>query len=201
MELAWQAPLFDAPGGSDADVVRRHLDGAAWVDHAPCWLARSGDVFAELVDTGDWRQKDRRMYDKVVTEPRLTTVWPLERLPRALAEARRRLNERYHVEFDSCFVNLYRDGRDSVAWHRDRVHRAMAEPMVAIVSLGERRPLRLRPYGGGPSLKFELGQGDLFVMGGTTQQTWEHCIPKMKAAAPRISVTFRHSQPARSAAA
>jgi alkylated DNA repair dioxygenase AlkB len=77
----------------------------------------------------------------------------------------------------------------------------MAEPVVAIVSLGARRPLRLRPYGGGASMKFELGQGDLFVMGGTSQQTWEHRVPKVKAAAPRISVTFRHSQPAASAAA
>ncbi|MCU1460919.1 MAG: putative alkylated repair protein [Acidimicrobiales bacterium] len=192
MELTWQAALFDEPS---VEVARRDLDATAWVEHAPGWLARPDDLFAELVAGGEWRQKDRWMYEQRVTEPRLTTVWPIDALPGRLVDVRCWLDGRYRVEFDSCFVNLYRDGADSVAWHRDRVHREMAEPVVAIVSLGERRPLRLRPRGGGPSLKFELGQGDLFVMGGTTQQTWEHCVPKRKAAAPRMSVTFRHSKP------
>ena len=74
---------------------------------------------------------------------------------------------------------LYRDGRDSVAWHGDRIGRGRSsDTMVAIVSFGSPRPLMLRPSGGGESLRFPLGHGDLVVMGGSCQRTWEHCIPK-----------------------
>jgi alkylated DNA repair dioxygenase AlkB len=64
--------------------------------------------------------------------------------------------------------------------------------MVAIVSLGERRVLRMRPKGGGPSLAFALHNGDLLVMGGTSQRTWEHSVPKTAQSGPRLSVQFRH---------
>jgi alkylated DNA repair dioxygenase AlkB len=64
--------------------------------------------------------------------------------------------------------------------------------MVAIVSLGAPRALLLRPRGGGTALRRNLGHGDLLVMGGNCQRTWEHAVPKAAAAAgPRISVQFR----------
>ena len=64
--------------------------------------------------------------------------------------------------------------------------------MVAIVSFGSPRPLMLRPAGGGQSLRFPVGHGDLAVMGGSCQRTWEHCIPKTRrAVGPRVSVQFR----------
>jgi alkylated DNA repair dioxygenase AlkB len=88
---------------------------------------------------------------------------------------------------------LYRDGRDSVAWHGDTLGRgARADTMVAIVSFGSPRALMLRPRGGGSSLRFPLGHGDLIVMGGSCQRTWEHAIPKTaRAVGPRVSVQFR----------
>jgi alkylated DNA repair dioxygenase AlkB len=88
--------------------------------------------------------------------------------------------------------NLYRDGRDSVAWHGDHIDRAIAEPIVPLVSLGEPRKLLFRPKGGGPSRAFLLGRGDLLVTGGTTQRTWEHAVPKVARAGPRISIAFRY---------
>ena len=105
------------------------------------------------------------------------------------------LNDRYGVTFDSVLVNLYRDGRDSVAWHRDRVHKVVANPTVVTVSLGERRKFLLRPRGqSAAAMRFDPGHGDLIVMGGTSQRTWEHTVPKVAAApGPRMSVTFRHS--------
>jgi alkylated DNA repair dioxygenase AlkB len=80
-----------------------------------------------------------------------------------------------------------------VAWHGDTIGRGMTEDtMVAIVSLGAPRSLLLRRRGGGRALRHELGHGDLLVMGGSCQRTWEHAVPKTtRAAGPRISVQFR----------
>ena len=136
------------------------------------------------------------MFDQIVDEPRLVHWWSAdsdhdEPLP-VLAEMRGALSERYGRDFDSIGFNLYRDGRDSVAWHGDRHRHHVTDPVVAIVSVGARRPLRIRPRGGGPSFGWDLGRGDLFVMGGACQHDWEHCVPKRRAAQPRMSITFRH---------
>ena len=102
------------------------------------------------------------------------------------------LSERYCVEFDTAGLNLYRDGSDSVAWHGDRIESRAQEPVVAIVSLGNPRPFRMRPRGGGRSATWVLQPGDLFVMGGACQQHFDHSVPKIRTCGPRISVTFRH---------
>ena len=136
------------------------------------------------------------MYDQKVREPRLTAPWnaasgePLE--PPVLEHVRRVLSERYEVEFDSVGFNLYRDGRDSVAWHGDRIIKEIEEPIVALISLGEPRRFLLRPKEGGRSKVFLLGRGDLLVTGGKTQRTWEHSVPKVAQAGPRISLAYRH---------
>ncbi len=107
------------------------------------------------------------------------------------AEANAGNTERF-VTAGLCF---YRDGRDSVAWHGDTIGRGATEDtMVAILSLGEARPLLLRPRGGGngETLRYVLGHGDLLVMGGSCQRTWEHAVPKSaRPTGPRISVQFR----------
>ena len=102
------------------------------------------------------------------------------------------LSARYERAFTHLGMALYRDGRDSVAWHGDRIPQEVVDPIVAIVSLGAPRVLRLRPKGGGPSHGFALHGGDLLVMGGTSQRTWEHSVPKAAHAGPRLSVQFRH---------
>jgi alkylated DNA repair dioxygenase AlkB len=86
----------------------------------------------------------------------------------------------------------YRDGNDSVAFHGDRIARERAEAVVATVSLGGARRFLIRPKSGGESRSFSLGHGDLVVMGGSCQRTWEHGIPKSKSAEPRIALMFRH---------
>ncbi len=103
------------------------------------------------------------------------------------------LSARYGVAFTQVGTNLYRDGADSVAWHGDRVARELPSAVVALVSLGTSRPFRLRPTGGGTSVGLLPGPGDLLVMGGTCQRTWQHAVPKVRAAGPRISVQFRHA--------
>lgn len=188
-------PAVDPDAGGWERVT---LDASSWVDVAPGWMQGADRVFDELVDTLPWRQRRGvPMYDSLVDEPRLTCWWRLPAgraapLP-VLDTVRAVLTRRYSCPFDSIGFNLYRSGRDSVAWHGDRHRHTVADPVVAIVSVGSRRQLRLRPRGGGPSQRWDLGHGDLFVMGGACQHEWEHCVPKSAAAVgPRLSITFRH---------
>jgi alkylated DNA repair dioxygenase AlkB len=199
MQLSWQATLpgWDAsPALSYSRLVRLQLDSRSWVDHCPGWLADADELMAELVRTSGWSQRERRMYDAMVMEPRLVTGWQLGSAPAPVEALRSDLSRRYALTFDSVHVNLYRSGSDSVAWHGDTVRKVLLDPLVAIVSLGERRRFLLRPRGGRTARTFFLGGGDLLVMGGAAQHEWEHSVPKSVAAGPRMSVTFRHSEPA-----
>jgi len=205
IEPTFQPSLFDARQASfDADfscLERLGLDDNAWVDYAPEWVHGSDALFAELVRGRTWGQRTRWMYEKRVIEPRLTDVWlahsgaPLE--PAILEQMRRALSERYGVLFDSAGFNFYRDGQDSVAWHSDKIHKEIVDPIVALVSLGERRKFLLRPKSGGRSRAFYLGRGDLLVTGGNAQRGWQHSVPKVARGGPRISIAFRHGMVAR----
>jgi alkylated DNA repair dioxygenase AlkB len=195
--LVWQASLFDAvapalDGGFDG-LVRHRLDATAWADHVPAWLEGSDELFADLLADAPWEQRTRHVRGRRVDEARLTASWAVDAAPhevvRHMAWA---LSDRYRVRFDTVGLQLYRDGRDSVAWHGDRMPEAIRQPKVALVSLGHPRTLRMRPVGGGPSRGVVLGRGDLFVMGGTSQRTWQHSVPKVARAGPRISLAFRH---------
>jgi len=187
------APAFDA---SYAGVRRLALDERCWLDHAEGWVTGADALFEAILAGRDWGQRTRWMYQRWILEPRLTAPWSLASgaaLEPPLLEAMRiSLSSRYGVSFDSVGFNFYRDGQDSVAWHRDHIQRSIREPVIALVSLGERRRLLLRPKGGGPSRSFLLGRGDLLVTGGRTNGLWEHAVPKVAQAGPRISLAFRH---------
>jgi alkylated DNA repair dioxygenase AlkB len=191
--------VADEPALTPLSVTRHRLSRGAWVDHLPGWVQGSDAVLEVLLGDIGWRADRRQMYEREVAVPRLLRWYGGdETLPHPLlTAARTALNQYYGPELGEPFVSagmcLYRDGRDSVAWHGDRIGRGRgADTMVAIVSFGSPRPLMLRPAGGGESLRFPLGHGDLVVMGGSCQRTWEHCIPKTaKAVGPRVSVQFR----------
>jgi alkylated DNA repair dioxygenase AlkB len=202
--LAWQPSLLDLGASPAVDVsydglVRHSLDETSWVDYCPGWLRGHDALFAVLLETGAWQQRTRRMYEGRVLEPRLTAGWSTDAadpsVPPVLPSMCSALSSRYGVAFDRVWVNLYRDGRDSVAWHPDRNGRVHRNPLVATVSLGARRKFQLRPRGGGPvALTLSPGAGDLVVMGGACQHDWEHCVPKTaRPVGPRMSVTIRHS--------
>jgi alkylated DNA repair dioxygenase AlkB len=191
-ELAGLGPL-------GALARRVELAHGAWVDLRPGWVSGADALFSRLAQAVPWQTGQRRMYDRVVDVPRLQCFYR-EGVPLpdpVLARAREALSARYAPELGeplaTAGLNLYRDGRDSVAWHGDTIGRgATQDTIVAIVSVGEPRALLLRPRGGGPSLRYQLGHGDLLVMGGSCQRTWEHAVPKTTAAAgPRISIQFR----------
>jgi alkylated DNA repair dioxygenase AlkB len=197
-EHAWQPSLFaEESVGWDpafAGLERRELAEGAWVDHCPGWVRGADTLFAELLETTPWRGRSVRMYDQVVVEPRVTHRWHLgeQDPPALLVEMARVLSDRYGVAFTQIGANLYRDGADSVAWHGDRIARELPEAIVALISLGEPRPFKLRPKGGGPSIAYLPDRGDLLVMGGSCQRTWDHAVPKVRSAGPRMSVQFRH---------
>lgn len=183
-------------GGGES---RRDLDGGAWVDLRRSWVGGADTLFERLLDAVPWQAERRTMYDRVVDVPRLHRFYAEGSLlpDPALVRLRGALDERYRRELGEplCTVGLclYRDGRDSVAWHGDTIGRAATEDtVVAIVSLGAPRRLLLRPRGGGTALRVGLGSGDLLVMGGSCQRTWEHSVPKTcRPVGPRISVQFR----------
>ncbi|MGD9619767.1 MAG: alpha-ketoglutarate-dependent dioxygenase AlkB [Mycolicibacterium sp.] len=200
MEPALQSSLFDP-----AD--RRELGNGAWLEVRPGWLTQgdSGSVdslFGELRDAVRWRAERRQMYDRVLDVPRLVGFHdfadPTDAAPHpALARIRARLNDTYAAELGEPFATvglcLYRDGRDSVAWHGDTMGRSNDEDtIIAILGLGATRVFAMRPRGGGRSLRLRHSHGDLLVMGGSCQRTWEHCIPKTtRPSGPRISVQYR----------
>ena len=205
MTAAFQGSLLDGPDldtptlGSLHGLRRTTLTRGAWVDVLPSWVHGSDALFERLIEAVPWYAERRQMYDRVVDVPRLLCFYDEdEALPDpVLAAARDALSAYYAHELGEPFrtagLCYYRTGRDSVAWHGDRIGRGNTEDtMVAIVSVGAPRPLLLRPRGGGETLRYPLGLGDLIVMGGSCQRTWEHAVPKTaKAVGPRISIQFR----------
>ncbi|MEU3413270.1 MULTISPECIES: alpha-ketoglutarate-dependent dioxygenase AlkB [unclassified Streptomyces] len=198
-----QGSLFDQTDElrlGPLDGLRRTVLGAgAWIDVLPGWLSGADALFERLAAEVPWRAERRKMYDSVVAVPRLLAHYgERDPLPHpVLDEARAALSRHYAEELGEPFTTaglcFYRDGRDSVAWHGDRIGRgAREDTMVAILSVGVPRDLLLRPVGGGSAVRRPLGHGDLIVMGGSCQRTWEHCVPKTgRATGARISVQFR----------
>ncbi|WP_406407053.1 alpha-ketoglutarate-dependent dioxygenase AlkB [Streptomyces halstedii] len=203
MSAHLQGSLFDQTDrpllGRLTGLRRTVLGDGAWVDLLPGWLSGGDALFTALAADVPWRAERRRMYDRTVDVPRLLAFYgAADPLPDpVLDEARTALSAHYAGELGESFTTAglcyYRDGRDSVAWHGDTHGRSSYEDtMVAILSLGAPRDLLLRPVGGGATVRRPLGHGDLIVMGGSCQRTWQHAVPKTAhAQGPRISVQYR----------
>jgi alkylated DNA repair dioxygenase AlkB len=182
---------------------RTWLDDDSWVDVARGWLTGDDEVYAAAADQAPFSQGRVFRYERWVDEPRLTTWWspgtPI--VHDALLEAHRALRHRYGKPFDGFALSWYRDGRDSVAFHRDRDLRWCEDTVIAIVTLGVRRPWLLRPRANrydheapmrGATHDVSPGGGDLLVMGGRSQVGWEHSVPKVPGLTTgRISAQWR----------
>ncbi|MBA0126110.1 alpha-ketoglutarate-dependent dioxygenase AlkB [Haloechinothrix sp. YIM 98757] len=203
MTVPIQASILDQADeiglGPLGTVERTQLGDGAWVDLLPNWVACAQELFESLYRAVPWHAERRRMYDSMVDVPRLLAFYDEhDPMPHPVLErARAQLTAYYARDLGEplCTAGLclYRDGGDSVAWHGDTVGRgAQEDTVVAIVALGAQRPFLLRPRGGGSSLRYAIGHGDLLVMGGSCQRTWEHAVPKTsKRVGPRISIQFR----------
>ena len=179
---------------------RVELGSGSWVDLARGYLRGADDVLDHVVPRVSWSCGRRLMYDRMVDDPRLSYRFAdRRRVPHpVLAGVRDALELRYGVEFGSLALNYYRDGRDSVAFHRDRELRELDDTLIAIVTLGARRPFLLRPVPVRPLARrgarlrdLAPASGDVLVMGGASQRTWEHGVPKVAMAGPRVSATWR----------
>jgi alkylated DNA repair dioxygenase AlkB len=184
-------PLIDR----EAPWERIDLGDGSWIDVARDYLRGADTVLDELVDTVPWQSGRRFMYDRMVDDPRLSHRYAdIHDVPHpVLAEVRADLVDRYRVPLGALALNLYRDGRDSVAFHRDRELRELDDTVVVILTLGARRPFRVRPFGtrGARSRDLAPASGDVLVMGGTCQREWEHGVPKVASAGPRVSAMWR----------
>jgi alkylated DNA repair dioxygenase AlkB len=200
-ELSLQGSLLDLTGPAEpfdrrfGGIERVELSHDAWIDRQAGWVSRPDDLFLSLLETLDWQDGVERIRGAEVARPRQVANFSATSIPPSLSvinDMSATLSDRYRAELDRITCNLYRDGRDSVAWHGDRIARDLPEATVAIVSLGDDRPFRVRPKGGGSSIGWPAGRGDLIVMGGSCQRTYDHSVPKVAAAGPRIAVMFRH---------
>ena len=180
-------------GGALARVRRMALDDDAWVEHLPGWVSGHEALLEHLVRTTAWRTERRLMYDRMVDVPRLVAALPADGPGHVvLEEIRSLLNARYETTFVNLSLGYYRNGSDSVAWHGDTTARDLPQAIVATISLGEPRKFLLRPRTRGSRAQtFMLGWGDLIVMGGSCQRTWEHSVPKVAHAWPRMAVMYR----------
>lgn len=199
--MAFQGSLFseiDEPEAFDrafTGMRRIELEEGAWIDRQPGWANDPDRLFLNTLEALDWKEGVERIRGEEIARPRLVSSFDRQALPPGLeviADMSDALSDRYGVKLERITCNLYRDGRDSVAWHGDRVARELPEATVAILSLGEPRQFKVRPKGGGSSMGWPAGRGDLMVMGGSCQRTHDHSIPKVASAGPRIAVMFRH---------
>lgn len=185
------APSFDRTWRG---AHRHDLAAGAWVEVVEGFAAGAEALFTSVLEAAQWQVQHMVMYDRVVPCPRLSTSWTVADLPASLGLLRAMgaaLSQRHRVALTRVSANLYRDGGDAVAWHGDRGARDVATATVAVLTLGATRPFRLRQRDGDASLDLRPASGDLLVMGGTCQRTWQHAVPRVAAAGPRISVMFR----------
>jgi alkylated DNA repair dioxygenase AlkB len=191
------------PGLSADPVVHRiALSDGAWVDVVRGFVEGAGPLYETLVDDVSWSQGRIFRYERWDDEPRLGAWFRgVDTGPDpVLVDATRWLSHRYGVRFDGFALAWYRDGRDGQAFHRDRDLRYLDDTIIAVLSLGARRPWLLRPGGNrhrhdelnGATHDLAPGPGDLLVMGGRCQADWEHSVPKVhRPVAGRVSVQWR----------
>lgn len=197
MDGVHQRDLFAAgePGiARDTPAERIELDATSWVDVVRGFVPGADVVLDDLLTTVPWRQGRRWMYERMVDDPRLSHGFKRAdpHLHPVLRRAELVLEARYRVRFMGVGLNYYRDGRDSVASHRDRDMRHLDDTLIAIVTLGARRPFVVKPHAGtGPTIDLSPASGDLLVMGGRCQADWEHGVPKVARAGPRVSASWR----------
>jgi len=189
---------------------RIELDGTSWVDVRRNWLGDalgvdSGELFRSLRDGVAWQASRLFRYDHWVEERRLGSYWrPGAPLPHtALADVHRALQREYAARFDGFGLIHYRDGRDGQGFHRDTDLRWLDDTVIAVLSLGARRPWLLRPWsskfdhgsGRGATHDLQPGPGDLIVMGGRAQADWQHSVPYLsrQLVGPRISLQWRYT--------
>ncbi len=189
----------------------------------PNLIARNGELYLyeQFLTTNDahyyyeklmldtpWQQRKITMFGKTFDQPRLVS-WHAEPGTHyqysgikltpspwtdALLTIKSSVEAMIGHSFNSAFLNLYRSGEDYMGWHRDNEKVLGNNPVIASVSLGEKRLFKLKHISDSSiRYNYELNSGCLLVMAGQIQHYWKHSLPKSrKAGNPRINITFRH---------
>ena len=196
--------LFDVASGDGVELLPGH--GSAVLHRRALSPSVTTEAFHELLDAVPWQQHDVRMFGRQVAQPRLVAWFgdpgrrytysglTLDPLPWSdtLDRLRSACEDVAGARFNSALVNLYRDGRDSVAWHADDEPELGADPVIASVSLGAERRFDLRNRRSGETVRTLLPAASVLVMSGGCQRNWVHQAPKMlRVSKPRINLTFR----------
>jgi len=166
--------------------------------------------FEKILQGTEWRQEHITIFGKSHLTPRLSCWMGDEGLdysysnltmtPVPWSDTARRIKHQLetqtHESFNSVLINYYRDGQDSNGWHSDDEPELGMNPIIASVSLGDTRDFKLRHKTNKKlSHTLSLGHGSLLMMRGTTQQCWQHQIPRRVKAGPRLNLTFRTIKP------
>lgn len=182
-------------------------DSDLW--YFPCFLdANTADFyFEEFLNNTPWKQDTIKVFGKEYLQPRLTALYASNNKPYsysnitmypepftgALMELKALIEQKAQVNFTTCLLNLYRDGKDSNGWHADDEKELGLNPVIASLSLGQERVFHMK-HKKDKSLKhkFLLSHGSLLVMKGSTQHHWLHQVPKTsRKVGRRINLTFR----------
>lgn len=187
---------------TDPMVQRLDLDEACWVDVVRRLVPAGGEVHEALHGSVPWQQGQVFRYERWIDSPRLMASCPPGTHP-AIDAVDTWLRRRYRVPLTAPALALYRNERDSVAFHRDRELRWLDDTVIAVLTFGAARPWLLKPLTGRrddladeqpDTLDFTPASGDLLVMGGATQARWLHAVPKVGGRCrPRISVQWRYT--------
>jgi alkylated DNA repair dioxygenase AlkB len=167
----------------------------------------AGTYLSELTDRIKWKQEPIRIMGKEIMQPRLTAWYgdpessyaysgiTLRPTPwvEPLLRIKTQTENPSDCRFNSVLLNFYRDGNDSMGWHRDNEKSLGPDPIIGSVSLGATRRFKLRhKTEKGANLEILLTHGSFLLMKGSTQHNWYHSIPKQRNVnSPRINLTFR----------
>lgn len=169
--------------------------------------ADSDSFFSRLKNEILWKHEPIKMFGKSVMQPRLTALYgdpnklygysgiqmkPVQ-MSDFLLEIQKKVESQTGAVFTHVLLNYYRDGQDSMGWHRDNEAVLGLNPTIASVSFGESREFQIRHHSKKEiKFKISLDDGSLLIMGGSSQHHWEHQIPKTsKPKGARINLTFR----------
>ncbi|HEX2967862.1 MAG TPA: alpha-ketoglutarate-dependent dioxygenase AlkB [Bacteroidales bacterium] len=173
----------------------------------PDFLSEPESLFyyRRLLGEYEFRQVPVKINNKYVLQPKLTALageedqlnpgseLPVQSWTETLFGLKTKVEETAEIRFTHALLNLYRDGKDGVGWHRDREEQWGAEPVIASLSLGTARLFQMRNTINRQIIRnIELTPGSLLIMKGLSQKNWEHRIPKTsKRIGPRLNITFR----------
>lgn len=164
----------------------------------------SDHIYNHLLTHTQWNQEPIKMFGKMVMQPRLTACYGDKSVAYSgitmavhpwtdlLLEIKTKVEQTAKASFNSVLLNYYRDGNDSMGWHRDNERELGMQPMIASVSFGATRKFQMRTYADKSGIiSVNLPHGSLLLMQGESQHIWEHSLPKTKQAAGRINLTYR----------